>query len=190
MERTKDMEFQMVGKIFWDPQNRQFDIDNKRPAFKRFVQATLQAAIRHMQATFGYGIGMNYSGAAIPWRSSVTYIRQLNNYATKLCNKINRAAGPHLIENELSQFLSHLNSCPYNLRYPVNVNVNWNQAVGEDFDPRMWCYVDAAGNVISNDRSLTPAPTAFGNYCAARGRGALPAAVGAGFYLLDETPIC
>lgn len=217
MERTRDMEFQMVGKIFWDPQNRQFDIDNKRPAFKRFVrrymnngqnrchsisfyllsvllcdfsnnlnQATLQAAIRHMQATFGYGIGMNYSGAAIPWRSSVTYIRQLNNYVTRLCNKINRAAGPHLIENELSQFLSHLNSCPYNLRYPVNVNANWNQAVGEDFDPRMWCYVDAAGNVISDDQSLTPAPTAFGNYCAARGRGALPAVVGAGFYLLEK----
>ncbi len=216
MERTRDMGLSMVGKIFWDPQSGQFDIDNKRPAFKKFVRrymnngqnrchsisfyllsvllcdfsnnlnpAALQAAIRHMETTFGNGIAWNYSGTPIPWGANNTYIRQLNNYTTKLCNKIRRAAGPALIENELSQFLSHLNSCPYNLRYPVNAGVNWNQAVSEDFDPRMWCYVDVNGNVVSDDRSLPrPMQTTLQVYCTARGM-VRPAPVGDGFYLPD-----
>lgn len=217
-EQTMDSGSQMVGKIYWDPANGQFYIDNKRPAFKKCVtrymnngqnrchtisfhllsvllcdfannlnQNKFISAVNHMKTTFGVGIQGFYNGGGIPRRSVTTYSNQLVNIVAKLVNKIRTSQGGAQIENPLSQFLSHLNSCPYNLRYPVNANVNWNQAVGEAFDPRMWCYVDGNGDVVSDDRSL---PRLFRTnlqaYCAGRGMANMPADVGAGFYLLDR----
>lgn len=52
------------------------------------------------------------------------------------------------------KYLSLLNSCVFNLRYPAVPAFRWNQSVGGAYDPRRWCYVDGDGNVISNEKTL------------------------------------
>lgn len=209
---------EMLGKIYWDPQNNQYDIDNRRPAFKKLIRRFMnngqnrchsisfyllsvllcdfanhlpmamafQNAVTHMEQTFGNGIAVFFQwGGNIPQNVRRIYLNQLRNYANRLRNKIGRAQSADQIENELSQFLSHLNSCPFNLRYPGNPGVNWNQAVGEAFDPRMWCYVDTNGNVISDDTSLNLPGNPLQAYCQNRNLWARQPAVGSGFYIPD-----
>lgn len=209
---------QMVGKIYWDAQAGKYDIDNKRPAFKKFVRRYMntgqnrchsisfyllsvlmcdfanflptvnafQAAVTHMELTFGTGIAA-VNGTGIPIRIRNTYINQLINYGNKLRTGIGNAQTKDQVENPLSQFLSHLNSCPFNLRYPGNPGANWNQAVGECFDPKMWCYADAAGNVVSDDRSLNVPGVPLLQYCqTSRFLLGRSPAVGAGFYVLSQ----
>lgn len=145
-----------------------------------------KAAVGYLAETFGAGVaGYPVPNENIPDKSKRDYLNQLDAYTAELQEAAENAVNGSDFKNELLNFLSHLNSCPFNLRYPSKPTVNWNQSVGDTFDPRMWCYVNEDGKVISDDTMFKLRPVSVEAYCRKRGLAATQVRENNGFYILN-----
>lgn len=114
------------------------------------------------------------------------YRKQLEICSRNLIKQV-QTQNPNPIALSATSFLTTLNSCIYNLRYPDCQSYHWNQSVGSAYDPCAWFFVNESKKVVNDQTGVFSQPKDFSEYGPLHGH---PVPSGPGFYLPSLYDTC
>lgn len=122
-----------------------------------------------------------------PQPPDLYYDRQ-RKYAALFSTLISYITKATSIESQLNAvkgLLSHLNSCPMNLRYPADAELGsyWNRGIQNSYDCRLWCYVDIPRQKVISDNTALALNADTDSYLPLKKRPAPPVT---GYYLISD----